>query len=129
MKLVIALALLASPIWAQEQGTLTYTCQIDGQPAALTARYEIIGSSGITTAPNGDISGVIATGDSTIYYHGELVTQSARFSFTGENAYADFTDLSTNARFRVQLITEGNHLALIANPFADQPTRYFCQRR
>ncbi|HIP22727.1 MAG TPA: hypothetical protein EYG79_03905, partial [Rhodobacteraceae bacterium] len=66
MKLVIALALLASPIWAQEQGTLTYTCQIDGQPAALTARYEIIGSSGITTAPNGDISGVIATGDSTI---------------------------------------------------------------
>ncbi len=128
MKLVIILALLASPLLAQEQGTLTYACQIDGQPGALTARYEVIGGSGITTTPNGDISSVIATGNSTIYYHGQLTTPGTRYSFTGENAYADFTDQSTNARFRVQLVTEGDHLALIVNPFSDQPTRYFCQR-
>lgn len=128
MKLAIILALLTSPALAQQQGALNYACQIDGQPGALTARYEIIGASGITTAPNGDISGVIATGDSTIYYQGQLSTPSARYSFTGENAYADFTDLSTNARFRVQLQTEGDHLALVVNPFSNQPTRYFCQR-
>ena len=71
---------------------------------------------------------MIATGSSTIYYQGQLTTPNTRYSFTGENAYADFTDLSSNARFRAQLITEGDHLALIVNPFGEQPQRYFCQR-
>ena len=128
MKLAIAFALLASPIYALEQGTLTYSCQIDGQLGVLTARYEIIGNSGITTAPNGDISGVIATGDSTIYYQGQLTTPNTRYSFIGENAFAAFTDLRSNARFRVQFQTEGDQLALTVNPFGSQPKRYVCQR-
>jgi hypothetical protein len=128
MKYATLLALLAAPAFAQDQGTLSYACQIDGQPAQLTAQYEVIGNSGITTAPNGDISGVISTGSSTVYYQGQLTTPSARYSFTGENAYADFTDLNSHARFRVELVTEGDHLTLIVGPFSDQPLRYFCQR-
>jgi len=128
MKTAALLMILASPAFAQQQGTLSYACDIDGQRGQLIAQYEIIGSSGITSAPNGDITGVISTGESTIYYQGQLNTPSARYSFTGENAYADFTDLGTYARFRVELITEGDHLALVVNPFGDQPLRYFCQR-
>ena len=128
MKPAALLIFLATPVFAQQQGTLSYTCQIDGQSGQLTADYEIIGSSGVTTALNGDISGVVATGNSSIYYHGQLSTPGARYSFTGENAYADFTDLITYARFRVQLITEGDHLALIVNPLGNQPLRYLCQR-
>ncbi len=128
MKTIAFLILLATPVLAQQQGSLSYACDIDGQPGQLIAQYEVIGSSGITSAPNGDITGVISTGDSTIYYQGQLTTPSARYSFTGENAYADFTDLSTYARFRVELVSEGDHLALVVNPFGDQPLRYFCQR-
>ena len=128
MKLATTFALLASPLYAQEQGILSYACQIDGRNAVLMARYEIIGKSGITTAHNGDISGVIATGDSTIYYQGQLVTPSTRYRFTGENAFADFVDLDSNARFRVQLLTEGDHLELIVNPFDTHSKRYNCQR-
>lgn len=118
----------ATPALAQQQGMLGYICDIDGQRGQLSAQYEIIGNSGITSAPNGDITGVIATGDSTIYYQGQLVTPSARYSFRGENAYADFTDLGSYARFRVELISQGNTLTLVVNPFGDRPVRYFCQR-
>ena len=128
MKALALLTLLATPALAQQQGMLSYDCDIDGQPGQLIAQYEVIGSSGITSAPNGDITGVISTDDSIIYYRGQLTTPIARYSFTGENAYADFTNLSTYARFRVELITEGDHLALVVNPFSDQPLRYFCQR-
>jgi hypothetical protein len=126
--ILAAITFFAVPAQAQQQGVLDYTCEIEGETGRLMAQYEVIGGSGITTAPNGDISGVISTGQETIYYQGQLTTPRARYSFVGENAYADFTDLGSNARFRVELITNGDALALIVNPFGDQPLRYFCQR-
>ena len=104
-----------------------YTCNLGGVPARLTTKVEVIGSNGIVTNPQGWIKGVIGTGDYTIYYEGQLVSQTANYVFTGENQYADFTDLNTNERFRVQVTAQGNQLLLVANPFGPGPTQYLCQ--
>ncbi|MEQ9316687.1 MAG: hypothetical protein RLN72_12610 [Henriciella sp.] len=121
------LAISALPAMAQTAGTLSYTCNLDGVAGQLVATYEVIGNSGITYGPNGGISGVIGTGDSTIYYQGQLTSPVASYVFTGENQFADFTDLQTQARFRVQFIQQGNQLLMIANPFGPGPTQYLCQ--
>jgi len=56
-----------------------------------------------------------------------LTTPTARHIFTGESAFADFTDLNTNAHFRVQTHSNLDHLAVVANPFSNHSTRYLCQ--
>lgn len=130
MKTLILLALglmpLGLPAAAQSEGTLSYDCNLDGVSGRLIAQYEVVGNSGITYSPNGDISSVIGTGSSTVYYQGQLTSPTARYAFTGENQFADFTDMSTYERFRVQFVAEGSQLLMIANPFGAAPTRYMC---
>ena len=128
LTLALAATCLAGlPATAQSQGTLSYTCDLDGVAGQLVAQYEVVGGSGITQGPTGDITGVIGTGDSTIYYQGQLTSPMASYTFTGENQFADFTDMASYAQFRVQMIAEGNQLTLIANPFGPGPTQYLCQ--
>ncbi len=122
---LIPFAILA-PAAAQTQA-VQYQCNLGGMPAMLTAQLEVIGNSGITYNSMGGISGVIGTGESTVYYQGELRSQTANYVFTGENQYADFTDMMSYERFRVQFLMQPNgSLVLVANPFGPQPARYLC---
>jgi hypothetical protein len=99
--------------FAQQTTRMVYACDLGGQPAQLVA----------DVTPVGD-----GAGGYNLQIAGQLVSQTARYSFTGENAYADFTDLIRNERFRVQFVTQGNILILIANPQGPGPTQYRCQR-
>ncbi len=123
--LLLASAIACSPPAAAAKTRLQYQCNLDGQAAVLTADVEGIQSGG--TVPGRPGLAPIITGQ-TIYYAGQLVSQSARYSFVGENDYAEFVDQSNNQRFRVQFVMSGNSLLLIANPHGPQPTRYMCQR-
>jgi len=88
---------------------------------------QAIDDAGRVVNSQGWITGVIGTGNYNLYYQGQLVSATARYVFTGENQFSDFTDLNTNARFRAQLIVQGQQLLLIANPETSQPARYVCQ--
>jgi PQQ-dependent catabolism-associated CXXCW motif protein len=57
-----------------------------------------------------------------------LVSATARYSFTGENGYADFVDLIRNERFRVQMIPQGQQLLMVVNPQGPGPVQYMCQQ-
>ena len=75
----------------------------------------------------GLFAGSISTGEVNYYYQGTLDSATGHYSFTGENAYANFTDLVRNERFIVQFVLQGQVLVLIANPHGPQPTKYACQ--
>ena len=110
----------AVPVGGSQVVRLQYQCNIGGQPGTLISDVE-----GIQTG--GRAVGIpIMTGE-IITYAGTLVTQSARYSFIGENEYAEFTDLINGSRFRVQFLMNGNTLQLTANPFGPQPAVYMCQ--
>lgn len=104
-----------------------WTCNIEGAPAQLTAQVEAISPAGIYVDSSGLFTGSIPTEEVNYYYQGTLVSASARYSFTGENQFADFVDLQTNDRFRVQMIIQGQNLMMIVNPQGPQPVQYQCQ--
>jgi hypothetical protein len=106
-----------------------FDCDLQGLIGKMVMDIEIIGSSGITWGPGPDpqISGVIATGEYTIYTEGELNSPTANYAFTGENQYADFTEVNTFERFRVQWVEETNGLTMIVNPFGPGPTQHYCE--
>lgn len=112
---------------AQRTAVYTWTCNIEGAPAQLTAQVEAINSAGVFVDSSGMFAGAIGTGEVNYYYQGRLVSATAQYVFTGQNQFADFTDLGTQARFRVQFIAQGPMLLLIANPEGPQPARYGCQ--
>jgi hypothetical protein len=125
----LALAAIVIAPHATAQGTIVnYICNLDGVQGQLTAQVEAINDTGIVQNSRGDITGVIGTGDYNLRYAGQLVSPVARYSFTGENGFADFVDLTSNARFHVQFIVQGPQLMLVANPEGPQPTRYLCQQ-
>lgn len=128
-KHVAAVTLAAAISWSSAASAapvrITYQCNLGGQAAVLTADVEGIATGG--TVPGRPGLAPIITGQN-LYYAGTLVSQSARYSFRGENGFADFVDLTTNERFRVQFIAQGDYLVMIANPFGQQPARYMCQR-
>jgi hypothetical protein len=90
---------------------------------------EAIGSSGVTygAGPNPDITGVIGTGEYTLYVSGTLQSPNAYYTFSGENQFADFTEVNTYERFRVQWVTEQDGLIIIVNPLGDAPERHYCE--
>lgn len=104
-------------------------CDLQGLTGKMVVDIEIISSSGITwgPGPNPQISGVIATGEYTIYTEGELNSPTANYTFAGENQFADFTEVNTFERFRVQWVEETNGLTMIVNPFGPGPTQYYCE--
>ena len=113
---------------AQAQGNVfTWTCNIGGAPAQLRAQVEAVTAAGVFADPNGMFAGSVPLDQVTYYYQGSLVSSSSQYSFVGENEFADFVDLYTNERFRVQMIVQNRDLLMVINPFGPQPVQYACQ--
>jgi len=127
LALAATFATLADPAAAGQ--TLRYTCDLHGAPGVLTAQVELVGNTGFVLGPGPrpDIRGVIGTGDATLLMRGELRSATALYVFTGRGRFADFTDMTSGARFRVRFdqLRDGS-LALTANPFGPGPVRYRC---
>lgn len=123
----ISLTALATPDLSAQTSTVQYSCNIGGMPAQLTAQIEVVGGTGRVIGSQGQITGVIGTGDSMVYYQGQLVSQTGSYSFVGENEYADFTDNYTYERFRARMQAQGNYLLITVNPFGPMPVQYSCQ--
>lgn len=124
---VLIISQLVSMPCKAQSSNVSYVCDLGGASAQLTAQVESIGDAGIVQNSQGWISGVIGTGDSNLHYQGELVSATARYIFTGENQFADFTDMNTNERFHVQMIAQGPQLLLVIDPETPQPVQYMCQ--
>jgi hypothetical protein len=125
--LMIAIC-VSSPALAQKRAAaFTWTCNLEGAPARLVAQVEAITPAGVYVDAAGLFAGSISTGEVNYYYQGTLDSETAHYSFTGENAYANFTDLVRNERFLVQFVLQGQVLLLIANPLGPGPTQYACQ--
>lgn len=128
LALAASIALYPLPSFAQQISTVSYVCDLGGAPAQLTAQVETIADTGIVQNSQGWITGVIGMEGVNYRYQGELASATARYVFTGENQFADFTDMGTNERFHVKMITEGNILTMIINPETPQPVTYQCQQ-
>jgi hypothetical protein len=132
-KACVFVAALAAGVWpggpAHGQGpvTVTYRCDIGGAPAQLTAQVQAVSPAGVFLDSAGRFGGSIATGEVNYHYQGTLISATGRYAFTGENQFADFVDLNTNDRFRVQMIAQGAMLLMIVNPQGPGPVQYLCQ--
>lgn len=107
----------------------TFDCDLQGIVGQLTLDVEIVSNTGVTfgPGPNPDITGVIGTGDVTLFTSGELVSPTASYVFTGENQYADFTKTTgTIERFLVEWVERTDGLTMIINPFGPGPTQQDC---
>lgn len=125
---LISAICLAAPAQAQRVTTVTYVCNIEGAQAQLTAQVQAVSPAGVFLDSGGMFGGSISTGEVNYYYQGTLISQTGgRYSFSGENQFADFLDLNTNDRFRVQMIVQGQMLQMIINPQGPGPVQYFCQ--
>ncbi|WP_084397476.1 hypothetical protein [Henriciella aquimarina] len=121
------IAAIALPAWAHPLGTLHYSCDLDGVAGELTGEYEIIDATGAPHTPDAGLSELVGVGASRVFYNGQLSTPSGKYVFTGENQFAEFTDLATHERFIVRMIAEGPQLQLTANPNGAVQTHYLCQ--
>jgi hypothetical protein len=105
-----------------------FDCDLQGLTGKMVMDIEVISSSGITWGPGPDpeITGVIGTGDYIIYTEGTLNSPTSAYVFTGENEFADFTEVNTYERFRVQWVEASNGLIVIVNPFGEMSTQHAC---
>jgi hypothetical protein len=124
---IVSAICLAVPGHAQQVSVVTYLCNIEGAPAQLTAQVQAVNTAGVFMDGAGMFAGSIPTGEVTYYYQGMVVSATSRYSFQGENQFADFVDLNSNERFRVQFIVQGPQLLMIVNPFGPGPVQYLCQ--
>lgn len=106
----------------------TFDCDLQGVNGELTLDIEAVQGSGITwgSGTNPDITGVISDGSVNYFTDGEVRSNIAYYTFTGENQFADFVDMNNGDRFRVQWVEESNGLTIVVNPFGPQPGRHFC---
>ena len=125
---VAAACVLAFPAAAQNVTTVRYTCNIEGAPAQLTAQVQTVQGADVYQNGSGGFGGAAGNGSVNYFYQGTLVSASSRYTFTGTNQYADFVDLGSNERFRVQMIVQGQMLELIINPQGPGPVQYMCQQ-
>jgi hypothetical protein len=125
-KLIATGAFLATVALAQEASAQTFAwqCDLGGQTARLVAEVQTLRGGGVT---RGDNPGFVSDGGATLVYSGQLVSATARYSFTGENGFANFVDASNGERFLVQFIAQGQVLVLIANPHGPGAARYMCR--
>ena len=98
-----------------------YVCDIDGQRGILRAELETVGGTGILSNFR-----VIGQQGSNTWVTGELRTNTAYYTFSGENQFADFLDQQTGARFRVQWAPQVGGLIIVVNPFGDA-VQYYCE--
>ena len=123
--MLIAFAAVTPAAAPAQARTYQWQCNLGGQPARLVAQVEYLRGGGPTYGYN---SGFVGDGSTNLVYSGQLVSASARYSFTGENGFADFVEAGSGQRFRVQFIAQGRQLMLVANPEGPGPTRYMCQQ-
>jgi hypothetical protein len=90
----------------QRTAVVNFVCSIEGAPAQLTAQVQAVNEAGVWIDPSGLFGGSVATGNVNYFYQGSLTSATARYSFTGTNQFADFVDLISNERFRVQMIPQ-----------------------
>lgn len=105
-----------------------FDCDLNGAVGKMIMNVEAVANTGITwgSGTNPDITGVISTGDYTLYTEGEVRSDFAYYIFTGENSFADFTNMANSERFRVQWQEIDNGLLMVVNPFGPGPTQHVC---
>lgn len=98
-----------------------------GLNGELTLDVEAIGTTGIVfgSGPNPEITGVIGTGSVTYVTAGEL-RSTTLYIFTGDNQFANFTEIATSQRFLVQWVPNNQGLIMVINPFGPGPTQHTC---
>jgi hypothetical protein len=96
-----------------------FTCDISGVPSSMVVEIEHVQQSGVTLSPgvNPDITGVIGTGQYTLYTAGEIRNPYALYRFSGEGEYADVIEPVTGSRFRIRFELAQDGLYIIPNPF------------
>jgi hypothetical protein len=114
-----------------ESARFTFDCDLQGLNGVLTMDVEVVQSSGLVwgSGPNPQITAVIGLAGATYFTSGDLRSATAYYTFTGENLFADFTEIQppTLDRFRVQWSEQGQTLIMIINPFGPGPTQHVCQ--
>lgn len=107
----------------------TFDCDLQGAVGQLTVDVEVVQSAGAVwgPGPNPQITGVIGDQGAIYYTAGELRSDVAYYTFTGENQFADFVEPATYQRFRVQWILQGESLVMVINPFGEGPAYHMCQ--
>lgn len=105
-----------------------FNCDLQGANGALTVDIEAINQAAAIwgSGPNPQITSVVSAGSVLYVTAGELRSATGYYVFTGENQFADFTDMRTYDRFRVQWVFEGGGLTMIINPFGQGPARHRC---
>ena len=127
---LISIFAIASPVQAAQTFTVSYMCNLNGAPGQLVAQVTAVGDTAVVTGPQGDIHGTLNMGGMNLQYGGTLTSQYGRWSFTGENAFADFTDLSNYSRFHGQFIPQaGGQLILVIAPETQGREQYICQQQ
>ena len=119
--------LAAAPAVAlAQQVTLTYMCDLGGALAQMLMAVQYQAAYDPLFNFKGNISGIFPAGV-TVYTTGEVASNTARYSFRGENDFADFTDMVNGERFRVQWVLDAqrNGVWMKVNPFGGTTT-YFC---
>ncbi|MGB0747741.1 MAG: hypothetical protein ACPGO3_03255 [Magnetospiraceae bacterium] len=130
--LVVMGLLAASMTSAQAAQQMNFICDLGGVAAQMRVNVEYVAQSGTTWSggPTPNITGVVPTGQYTLYTVGEVRSPNAYYTFQGENGYADFTDMVRGERFRVQFVPQQGGMWMIINPF--QPPqwqgRHFCRQ-
>lgn len=107
---------------------LEFEVDLQGVKGFMVMEAEVISEAGIVWGPGAtpDITGVIGTGNYTIHTAGTLQSPNGRYVFTGQDNFADFTDLMTAQSFRVQWFQTATGLTMVVNPFGPGPVRYEC---
>jgi hypothetical protein len=140
LRVLLAALAIAGSIACEERGRLgggvpsnrarfMYDCNLGGLTGNMVMDVEAITTAGVVygPGPSPDITGVIGTGSVLYLTAGELVSPSARYVFTGDNQYADFTETTGSfERFRVQWVSDPSGLVMVINPFGPGPTRHGC---
>lgn len=131
--IVSVLALLvmfcgASPAMAQPIN-LSLVCNLGGVAAPMQMEVHHQSAYGVSSNARGHISGVFPTGIN-VYTAGVLQGSNVKYSFTGTNNFADFTEYPSGNRFRVKWILDpqNNGLWMVVNPFSGA-SRHFCTYR
>ena len=124
---ILAATLFASAGIARAQDVvLSLLCDLGGALAQMTMAVQYQSAYGLSTTQRGHISGIFPVGV-TVYTAGEVVSATARYSFRGENEFADFTTIGANERFRVKWVLDAqrNGIWMVVNPFGGAST-HFC---
>lgn len=110
------------------EAEFTFNCDLNGQNGRMLMQVEVVANTGITwgSGSNPDITGVISTGDYTLFTTGSVTSDAAYYTFTGENNFADFVDQTFNQRFLVEWREINNGLLMVVNPFGPGPTSHTC---